>query len=146
MKQLLTALLPMGVLIVGCNSDRSTAAKGGSTSSRWYDAWMKSPLSAGRTIHSDLELDAGETATLQIAASGPLVVGTIVERGYEVSKSEGLVWIGIPENPRLTGGSVGVFADFIPENDLVSLIVENDSSLKTRVAIYTKAPDPATNP
>ena len=145
MKQLLTALLPI-VLIVGCNSDRSTTAKGGSTSSRWYEQWMKTPLSAGRTIHSDLDLDAGETTTLQIAAAGPIVVGTIVQRGYEVCKENGAIWIGTPGNPHLTGGSPGVFADFIPENGSVSLVVENESSLKTRVAIYTKASDPATKP
>ena len=142
MKQLLTALLPMVVLIAGCNSDRSSAAKGGSTSSNYYDAW----LDAGETLHSDLELSAGETATLQIAATGPIVVGTIVEKGYEVFKEKGAVWIGTPAQPHLTGGSPRVFADFTPENGSVSLIVENESSLKTRVAIYTKAPDKVTKP
>lgn len=143
MKRLLTATLPVTLLIAGCDSKSGTATGSGSAPSpKWYDSWM----SSGETIHSDLELKPGETTTLQIAATAPVKVGTIVEKGYDISKEKGKVWIGTPVNPHTTGGSPGVSATFTPENGSVSLVVENASSLTTRVAIYTKSPETARKP
>lgn len=143
MKRFLTALLPSALLLAGCNSKPATTAGAGSASPKWYDQWLNSPgsLSHGGTVHSDLELDAGQTTTLQIPATNPIQVGIIVQKGYDVSKDKGWIWIGTPAKPHVAGTSTGTSQQFTPESGSVSLIVENESSVKTRVAIYTKAPD-----
>jgi len=128
---LITSLCTL--LATGCNGSRS-----GSTPKPWYASYFASSLSAGETFHSELQLAAGQKAELKIDSKVPIIVGFTLEKGFDVSHSKGSVWLGPPEMPHKIGGAPGVSNKFEPEDGVVTLIVENDSPVDTRVAIYTK--------
>ena len=84
---------------------------------------------------------AGTKTELAITAKEKVVIGFTLEKGYEVFKSKGSVWLGTQAKPHAVGGAPGVSYEFSPENEVVTLIIENDSPVDTRVAIYTKDPE-----
>ena len=125
MKRLLM-LLPL--VVAGC--DKPAPAP-------WYSGWLKD-----RDFHSELRLAPGEITRLGIETTVPLTVGAVVEKGYELHKEHGSLWIGTPAKPHTAGGTPGVSTLFTPENGVIPLIVENGSTVGTRVVIYTQAVKP----
>lgn len=122
----------LGAVLAGaCKSPEKSADP-------WYTAYFESPLSTTATFHSELELAAGEQVDVQVRSDDELVIGFTLEKGYEVFKSGGSVWLGTAEKPHTVGGAPGVSNNFTPRDGTVTLTVENDSPVATRIAIFTQ--------
>lgn len=67
-----------------------------------------------------------------------MVVGFIVEKGYEISKDSGTIYMGTNYTPHAVGGSPGTWKKFEAANGSVTIRLENTSTIETRLAIYTK--------
>jgi hypothetical protein len=124
-----------GLFAAGCKGPNSVTT---SAPRPWYASYFESSLSVGETFHSELHLTAGQKAELKIAAKEPIIVGFTLEKGYDVHQSKGSFWIGTPDTPHKAGGAPGVSDKFVPTEGTITLIVENDSPVDTRVAIYTQ--------
>jgi hypothetical protein len=133
-KHLIFTLL-CALLATGCKRPKGGSA---STPKPWYATYFEHPLSADQTFHSELQLAAGQKAELKIHSNEPVIIGFTLEKGYEVFQSKGSVWLGPPEKPHKTGGAPGVSDKFVPKEGVVTLIVENESPVDTRLAIYTE--------
>jgi len=75
---------------------------------------------------------------MSIKSDTPLIVGYVVEKGYEITKDAGTIYMGTSDTPHSVGGSPGMWKEFDPANGSVSVRFENTSSIKTKLAIYTK--------
>lgn len=102
----------------------------------WYSSWISED--GGEQFHSELSLVPGEVTNLSIPSDSKLVVGFVVEKGYEISKSSGTIYMGTNDTPHAVGASTGTWNEFKAVNNSVSLRFENTSAISTRLAIYTK--------
>ena len=124
--------------LVACKQEGSTSSRSPELDSgkSWYSAWISEK--DGEQFHSEISLGAGENAEVSIPSKTPLVVGFIVEKGYEISKDTGTVYMGTADTPRAVGGSPGTWREFEAIDGVVKVRLENASSIPTRLAIYTK--------
>lgn len=113
----------------GCESKSTTQA--------WYSAWISKDH--GDQFHSELTLAPGEVGKVSIPSETSTVVGFIVEKGYEISKGSGTIYMGTEEVPRMVGGAPGTWKEFAATNGFVAIRLENTSAVATRIAIYTKS-------
>ena len=103
----------------------------------WYSAWISEDQ--GEQFHSELSLAPGEVGSVSIPSDTSLVVGFFVEKGYEVSKDPGTIYMGTHDTPLAVGGSPGTWKEFAATNGSVTIRLENTSAIATRLAIYTKS-------
>ena len=123
---------------LGCEgkSTHSAASTEPDTTRAWYSAWISKDN--GEQFYSELTLAPGEVGRVSIPSETPIVVGFIVEKGYEVSKDSGTIYMGTEETPHMVGGAPGTWKEFEAPNGLVAIRLENTSTVATRIAIYTK--------
>ena len=76
--------------------------------------------------------------TISIPSDTSLVIGFIVEKGYDVSMNSGTVYMGTEDTPHAVGASLGTWKEFEAANGVVTIRLENASAVATRLAIYTK--------
>jgi hypothetical protein len=122
------------LLATGCKGPKSTST---SVPRAWHAAYFEQSSNAGRTFHSELQLAPGQKAELKIPAEDAIIIGFTLEKGYEVYHSKKWVWLGTPEKPHKVSGAPGIADKFVPTNGMITLIVENESPIDTRVAIFT---------
>lgn len=114
--------------ILGCKNKEESSA--------WHDGWVDP--ADGEIFHSEIFLEPGGITPVSIEAESEIRVGFTVEKGYEVFKSEGTIYMGPPDDPHAVGGSPGVSATYNPKNGVIELLIENTSPIPTKVAIYTE--------
>ena len=119
--------------LIGCKPTQTSVAE---TSDNWYVAWIS--VDHGEVFHSELSLAAGEKRTITISSRTPQVIGYIVEKGFEVSKSSGTIYMGSEDKPHAVGGSPGTWMEFVTENGQIEVLLENTSDISTKLAVYTK--------
>jgi hypothetical protein len=132
-------LLPIVMLcLAACKQEGSQSASKteSDASDAWYSKWISE--SRGERFDSEISLAAGEAGEVVISSETPLVIGFIVEKGYEISKDPGTVYMGTTDTPHAVGGSPGTWREFESSDGAVKVRLENASGIPTRLAIYTK--------
>jgi hypothetical protein len=127
------------LLLAGCEQEEAKAQGGNQSKSvaSWYSQWISEKH--GEIFHSEISLNAGEVATVSISSETSLEVGYVVERGYEVSKDRGTIYIGTEEAPHAAGGSPGTWRKFDSVDGHINVRLENTSAISTKLAVYTKS-------
>lgn len=124
--------------LVACKQDvsKSTGNPEIDATQSWYSTCISGK--SGEHFHSEIGLGAGEFGEVSVASEAPLVVGFVVEKGYEISKGHGTIYMGTADAPRAIGGSPGACREFEATGGVVRVRLENASRIPTRIAIYTK--------
>lgn len=105
----------------------------------WYSNWITE--SDGSVFHSEVSLGPGETSSVAIPSTVPMGVGFQLEKGYEITKSDGYFYMGTAGEPHLVAASPGASTTFTPVDGVIRVRFENGSKIPTKVAIYTKPDD-----
>lgn len=132
-------LLPIIMLcLAACEQDgpKSASKTESDPSDAWYSRWISE--SRGEGFHSEITLPAGETSEVVISSETALVIGFIVEKGYEISQDSGTIYMGTTDAPHAVGGSPGTWKEFESSDGAIKVRLENTSGIPTRLAIYTK--------
>ncbi|WP_234047538.1 hypothetical protein [Luteolibacter pohnpeiensis] len=137
MRQLIFCLCVLGLSGCESKSTHSAAPTEPDTTRTWYSAWISQDN--GEQFHSELTLAPGEVTKVSISAETSIVVGFILEKGYEVSKDPGTIYMGTEKAPHMVGGAPGTWKEFDATNGLVAIRLENTSAVATRIAVYTKS-------
>ena len=132
----LLCLLPIGFVSCDNKAGRSTDRTESVSKNAWYSSWISEDR--GERFRSEQSLAPGEVTSVSIPSDTSLVVGFVVEKGYEISKSFGTIYMGTNDTPHAMGASTGTWNEFKAANNSVTIRFENTSAIPTRLAIYTK--------
>lgn len=128
MRATLTFMLMM---MAGCNRSQPKA------DANWYDVWLSKKLHQGAVFQTEFALKSGGTHTLSINVNRSIEVGFVVKDGYEISKSNGTIYLGTVDHPKIIGASPGAIHAFTEKNGEIVVLFENTSPFDTRLAVYT---------
>jgi hypothetical protein len=105
----------------------------------WYSDLIM--VGDGSVFHSEVSLGPGEASSVVIPSTVPMGVGFELEKGYEITKSDGYFYMGTAGDPHMVTASPGASTNFTPVDGVIRVRFENGSKIPTKVAIYTKPAD-----
>lgn len=103
----------------------------------WYDVWLEKKIAGGAEFQSEFPLKAGEGHSISLDAASSTLIGFVAEKGYEINKTGGKIFLGTEDQPQMVGATPGASHLFMPKDGEINVRFENKSPVDTRLVVYT---------